>query len=266
MQNSKIQIDSKEWGDLMTMIYGDDFVLLSDIIERNDFYGNLAEKGFSFLGGKLGLSEEGHVLDLCSGIGGPARFLARKFGCKVTGIDISEVNYKASIKRTKEANLDHLIDFVHGNSLNIPFPDESFTNVIGCESWVYFTDKVQLFKAAYRVLKPKGLISFMEVATEKTKKHGFEDGLGPSNPESIAAYTSKLRTAGFDFIQQYDVTDIAIDETTDMLYKIITDKDKLLLEGISKDAYYVCIEYFTDCLVHHLKGESTHSCFIAQKP
>jgi ubiquinone/menaquinone biosynthesis C-methylase UbiE len=149
MADEQIEFGSNEWGDIMDMVYGNDFHRFIDLIERNDIFSVSGERGLNYLGDKLELTHSNHVLDLCSGMGGPARYLAAKYGCKVTGIDISESSYHAAQKRTKEVGLDHLVNFVHVNALDIPFPDQCFTYVIGSDAWLYFPDKIQLYKAAY---------------------------------------------------------------------------------------------------------------------
>ena len=152
MVEEQIEFGSNEWGEVMDIVYGNDFHKFIDLIDRNDIFSVSGERGLNYLGDKLKLTDSSHVLDLCSGMGGPARYLAMKYGCKVTGIDISQSSHHAAQKRTKEAGLDHIVNFVHGNALEIPFPDQSFTHVIGCDAWLYFPDKVQLYKAAYRIV------------------------------------------------------------------------------------------------------------------
>lgn len=265
MADKEIEFGSKEYVEKLKQCYNEQFLQVVDIIERNDFYGGVAERCVNFLGEKLGLTQDCHVLDLCSGIGGPARFLARKYGCKVTGIDITEFNYQTAQKRTREAGLDHLVNFVHGNALEIPFPDQSFTHVFGCDAWIYFPDKVQLYKSAYRVLKPKGVISFTDWASDIPNLHFHtEEFIGPNYIESIANYTSMLKVAGFDSIQHYDTTGPASKDILSTIYQQVIRRDKII-QAVGSEIYFVTLDMWAELIAYLSEGRATHGCFIAQK-
>ncbi len=63
MADTSVEVASEEWGELMTFVYGNEFVRLSDINGRNVFYGVVAEESYSFLGDKIGLTQDSHFLD-----------------------------------------------------------------------------------------------------------------------------------------------------------------------------------------------------------
>jgi ubiquinone/menaquinone biosynthesis C-methylase UbiE len=213
---------------------------------------------------KLGLTKESHVLDLGSGIGGPARYLAKTYGCKVTGIDLSKANYEVAEEKTKEAGLDNLVNFVYGNAMYIPLPDESVTHAYGCDAWSYIPDKLELFKGVYRVLKPSGLISFLEAAHETPRRYVFEKTWGRCFFESVTGYTSKLEDAGFEKIQYYDVTDLGRQDILDRLYDRIEIRGKIIA-SYGSEFYHRGFEPFVDILTLYFKGIFSHCCFIAQK-
>jgi ubiquinone/menaquinone biosynthesis C-methylase UbiE len=152
---------------------------------------------------------DGLLLDRYAGIGGPARFLARTYGCKVTGVDLAEFNHRAAQQRTREAGLEHLVTCVQGDALAIPFAAERFTHALGCESWCYFPDKVHLYQTAYWALKPGVTIAFLEAACDTPVRLLTEEHLAPVKYESIAHYTSMLRAAGFEAVRHYDTTELA---------------------------------------------------------
>ena len=66
------------------------------------------------------------VLDLGCGLGGPARYLAATFGCKVTGIDLSPPFIEAATYLTARCGLSGRVTFQVGDALNLPFDDASF--------------------------------------------------------------------------------------------------------------------------------------------
>jgi len=74
MVDTSIKFGTKEHADLISMVYGDPFIQLCDILERNGFFGFTGKDGIVFMTDKLELTQDSNVLDLCSGIGGAARF------------------------------------------------------------------------------------------------------------------------------------------------------------------------------------------------
>ena len=68
-------------------------------------------------------------------MGGPVRYLAHTLGCRATGIDLTESRVAGASSLTKLAKLDALVNFEHGNALDLPFPDDHFDVVIAQEAW-----------------------------------------------------------------------------------------------------------------------------------
>jgi len=244
--------------------YDETLLKCMDLTERHDFYGIVALRGLQFFGEKLGLTPDSRILELCSGIGGPLRFLAKTYGCKATGIDLSQFNHRTAEKRTKEAGLDHLVNFLHGNALEIRLPDESFTHIFGCEGWCYFHDKVRLYKTAYRALKPGGQIAFLEAACDSPVQLRTAELLGDVKYESIADYTSMLETAGFEMVRKYDTTELAYKDVASGLYRLIAKRDRII-ESAGEEVYFGLLEVWSEFLAYFSEGRLTHCGFIAQK-
>jgi ubiquinone/menaquinone biosynthesis C-methylase UbiE len=264
MAGKQIEFGSEEYREIMNQTYNEELLKCMDIIERNDFYGIVAGNGMRFFGEKLGLTPESHLLDLCSGIGGPARFFAKTYGCKVTGIDLSDFNHQTAQERTRDAGLDHLVSFRHGNAFELPFPEETFTHVFGCEAWCYFPDKVRLYKAAYRALKPGGVIAFLESACDTPVRLRTEEHLGLVQYESLAHYTAMLQAAAFDAIQHYDTTGLASKDVASAMYRLITKRDQII-ESAGADTYYALLEIWAEFLAYFSEGKLTHCGFVAQR-
>lgn len=111
---------------------------------------------------KAGINSKTRVLDICSAIGGPARYLARKYGSYVTGLDATQKMLDEAKGRTITEGLDHLVNYRLGNALDIPFRAGTFDVVLGQDAWCYITDKERLIEEAHRVLKPGGIIAFTD--------------------------------------------------------------------------------------------------------
>jgi ubiquinone/menaquinone biosynthesis C-methylase UbiE len=247
MTSSQIEFGSEAYRVFINEAYNEELLRCMEIIERDDFYGVVARRGVSSFAEKLALTPASHLLDLCSGIGGPARFLARTYGCKVTGIDLSEFNTRTAQQRTREAGLQHLARFLHGDALQLPFPDESFTHVFGCEGWCYFPEKAELYRSAHRVLKPGGTIAFLEAACDTPVHLNTEKHLAPVRYESIASYSAMLRTSGFSAIQYHDTTDLARRDVSSSMYCLIGRKNKII-ESAGAEAYFALLEIWAEFL------------------
>jgi ubiquinone/menaquinone biosynthesis C-methylase UbiE len=121
-----------------------------------------AESETDLLARKAGVCAEAHLLDVCSALGGPARYLARNYDCRVTGLDATQRMHAEAIRRTAEAGLSAKLDFVLGNALDMPFPASTFDVVWGQDAWCYITDKQRLIEECARVLKPGGVLAFTD--------------------------------------------------------------------------------------------------------
>jgi ubiquinone/menaquinone biosynthesis C-methylase UbiE len=110
-----------------------------------------------------GIGGTSRVLDVCSGVGGPARYLAHRHGCHVTGIDLTQSRHDTAVRLTKLVGLDHLVDFRCANALAMPFDDETFDVVIGQEAWAHVPDKAVLVGECVRVLRRGGRIAFTDI-------------------------------------------------------------------------------------------------------
>lgn len=126
-----------------------------------DHYGGVEAN--DLLAAKAGIRRGQHVLDVCSGMGGPARYLAHTIGCRVTGLDLTESRVSAAIRLTQLTHLGHLVDFRLGDAMDMPFADASFDVVIGQEAWAHVPDKRRLIAECARVVRPGGTIAFTDI-------------------------------------------------------------------------------------------------------
>jgi SAM-dependent methyltransferase len=99
------------------------------------------------------------VLDLGCGLGGPARYLAATFGCKVTGIDLSPAFIDAATYLTARSSLSDRVTFQVGNALNPPFDDASFDAVFLQHVAMNVEDRTTLYAEVRRILAPGGRLA-----------------------------------------------------------------------------------------------------------
>ena len=103
----------------------------------------------------LDLRPEHHVLEVASGSGGPARYLANSANCRVTGIDANEAGVATATQSVASSNQADRITFeVADANSRLPFDDNSFDAILCIDSMNHFPDRLKVFQEWRRVLRP----------------------------------------------------------------------------------------------------------------
>ncbi len=102
------------------------------------------------------------VLDMGSGLGGPARVFASEFGCDVTGIDLTPEFVREANVLTERCGLGEKVRFDVGSALQMPYGDEEFDVVVTEHAVMNIEDRAGLYAEAFRVLKPGGAFAFFD--------------------------------------------------------------------------------------------------------
>lgn len=110
-----------------------------------------------------GLDASKHVLDVGSGVGGTSRCLAKEFGCRVTGIDLTDEYCRAATMLSAKTGLAHLVEYRQGDATKLPFDDGVFDVVWTEHMAMNIPDKTKLYKEMHRVLKPGGTLAIYDV-------------------------------------------------------------------------------------------------------
>jgi arsenite methyltransferase len=152
------------------------------------------------LGEKLALGPGMRVLDVASGKGETAIFLARRFGCEVTGIDLGQENVRQAQARAGDSGVGHLVRFKHGDAERIAFPDASFDAVL-CEcAFCTFPDKRVAAAEFARVLRPggkAGLSDLTRLAELPEELHGLLAWVACiADARPVQEYAGYLESAG----------------------------------------------------------------------
>ena len=223
--------------------------------------------GYLSIGGKASTTElaefasvtsSSRILDIGSGVGGPARHLAATFGCQVTGIDLVEANVEDANQRAKAEGVELLATFMTGDALNLPFEDQTFDIVWGQDAWCHIPDKEQLITQAHRVLVPGGCVAFTDwVETgpmSADERKTLLSAMAAPNTASIDDYRRYLSLNGFSitteanvsevFTSQYreimmgleDARSAFIERYSAKIYKIVAERNAIILDGFARHA------------------------------
>jgi ubiquinone/menaquinone biosynthesis C-methylase UbiE len=154
------------------------------------------------------------VLDLGCGIGGPARYLATTFGCRVKGVDLSPGFIDAATYLTARCGLSDRVTFQVGEALHLPFDHASFDAVFLQHVAMNIADRTTLFREMRRILVPGGGFATYDLVIR---------GGDPLYPTpwardasvSLLLTESETRTAleeaGYEAILWRDATEVALD-------------------------------------------------------
>ena len=162
----------------------------------------------------VALSSAMHVLDVGCGVGGPARFLAETYGCRVTGIDLTAKYVEVAEMLSRRCKLDHLTSFRQANALDLPFDDATF-DLAWCQNVsMNIPDKDALYAEIIRVLKPGGKFAAVEIIAGE---HGEPVFLLPWAREPSISFVASademrlsLENAGFRIQTWRDTTSDAV--------------------------------------------------------
>jgi sarcosine/dimethylglycine N-methyltransferase len=100
-----------------------------------------------------------HLLDIGCGIGGPARWIAAKYGCRVTGVDLTAEFCEAARALNGLCGLADRVQILQGSALSLPVPDKSFDRAYSQAALMNISDKRGVFREALRVLRPGGSLA-----------------------------------------------------------------------------------------------------------
>lgn len=152
------------------------------------------------------------VLDIGSGIGGPARMLAETSGCHVTGVDLSEPFVEAAHYLNQRTGQEARVSFKVGSALDLPFGDAEFDVVLLQHVAMNIADRARLYREIRRVLTSGGRFATYDIVS---------NGGSPYYPEpwartpdtsfllTAAATREAVEQAGFRTLVWQDDTSVA---------------------------------------------------------
>ncbi len=159
----------------------------------------------------VGVNETTRVLDLGAGYGGSARYLADRFGCQVTCLNLSETQNALNRRLTDEAGLTDRVRIVHGDFENIPEPDDSYHIVWSQDAILHSGNRTRVLDEVRRVLVAGGQFIFTDPMQSDECPDGvlqpILDRIQLTNMASFGFYRSELGARGFEEAETEPLTD-----------------------------------------------------------
>lgn len=167
------------------------------------------------LGQLLQLAPRRRVLDVASGKGTSAIFLAERFGCEVVGVDFSDQNVKAANQEAAGKGLSTRVRFERADAELLPMPDRSFDALI-CEcAFCTFPNKATAAGEFVRVLRAGGHVGLSDLTRAPVLPKGLDDLLAwvvcVADAQPVESYAATLRDAGL-MIEHVEAHDESLGE------------------------------------------------------
>ncbi len=184
-----------------------DHPALDELTPYDQFHG----RGFEAtkeIADALEVSSQDHLLDIGSGIGGPARYMTTRFGCQVTGIDLTEEFCAVAKELTAALDLSGRVGFEQGDALAMPFGDATFDGAYSMNVSMNISDKTTFYGEIRRVLKPGGWLMLSEVAQGPNGMVEFPTPWAETAQSSFLVTPDKTRAGleacGFEVVSLHD--------------------------------------------------------------
>jgi len=168
-----------------------------------DDYRAAAARTSQLLGDEAELSADARVLDVGCGCGNFAFDLARRFGCRCEGLDLSAERIRFAAGRLADAPaLADRVGFRHGSATQLPYEPASFSHVVSQDALFLIPDKPRSHAELFRVLAPGGRLAisdFLQPRAEvspRARRHVY-DRVRWSAGYSLVGYQQALERAGF---------------------------------------------------------------------
>ena len=242
--------------EIIETIYTDDYLSIGGTASTEE------------LAALAGVTQHSRILEIGSGVGGPALHLAATFDCHVVGLDLVKTNVEEANRRAKERKLNHLTSFQQGDALSMTFPSGSFDIVWGQDAWCHIPDKAKLIEKIGNVLTSGGLVAFTDwIETGPLTGKPREDILAAMAAPDIATldeYKSYLENNGCKIVHQENVSGVFVDQYKKIMSRLIEMKETLS-EQFSPKIFEIVVERNNYILEAFQSGALGGGRVVAQK-
>jgi sarcosine/dimethylglycine N-methyltransferase len=168
-----------------------------------------------------------HLLDIGCGIGGPARWIAAKYGCHVTGVDLTQEFCEAARELNTLTGLAGQVRILHGSALALPAQDGSFDRAYSQAVLMNISDKRGVFREAFRVLRPGGALALFLAGTGSAGEPYYPLPWARTTAISFLAAPDEverdLNAAGFEIVYVRDIAAALAAEFGDTAKRLETE-------------------------------------------
>jgi ubiquinone/menaquinone biosynthesis C-methylase UbiE len=173
-----------------------------------DHYGGVA--AVDVLARRAGVAASSRVLDVCAGLGGPARFLATRRGCRVVGVELHAGRATSAARLTRDVGLAPEVVVVRGDAAALPFRRHAFDVCLSQEGLLHIADKAAVLTECHRVLVPGGRLAFTDWIAHgrlaDAERERLDRWMAATTLQSLDSYRVLLGRAGFGSVEAEDIS------------------------------------------------------------
>jgi len=185
----------------------------------------------------LTLTESTRVLDIGAGYGGSARYLAKKSGCHVDCLNLSEVQNQRNQQLNQKEGIADQLEIINGNFEDIPSEDQQYDVVWSQDAILHSGNRRQVFEEVYRVLKPGGEFIFTDPMQSDDCPEGVLqpvlDRIHLDSMGSIGFYSKTAKEVGFEKINIIEMSEQLVNHYNRIFLEVETHSE--LLKNCSQE-------------------------------
>ena len=178
----------------------------------------------------LGINNNSKILDVGSGIGGPARYIANKTGAEVTAIELQSDQNNLASDLTKRCGLTVKVNHICGDILDYDFKDQKFDAVVSWLTLYHISDHEILLKKLYDLLNPNGFFYTEDITSRinlnKADLKEIEKEIYGKHLPHFDKYISNLEHHGFELIFSEDMSSSWTDFTKERIKQYNSEKER----------------------------------------
>ena len=178
----------------------------------------------------LNMDSKKKIIEIGSGIGGPARYLAEKTGSHVTALELQHDLHNVACSLTERCGLSHTVEHLCGDILDFPEVHTNFDFVVSWLTFLHIPDRASLLKKCYNILKPDGKMfiedfckcgEFNENEKELLSRDVYCDYL-----PTFGEYKNQLTENGFAKVKLSDKTAVWRDFVKDRMENFVENRNR----------------------------------------
>ncbi len=159
----------------------------------------------------MGLDTNSRVLEIGSGLGGPARHIASRAGCRVIALELQPDQDQLAAELTARCGLSTLVDHVCGDALAVDWDDRRFDAIVSWLAIFHIADRARLLEISHGILEPGGLFfaedMYCRRPMDDQEQAELASGMYAAYLPDFATYQQDFTRAGFEILSCDDMSE-----------------------------------------------------------
>ncbi|HKM33683.1 MAG TPA: methyltransferase domain-containing protein [Lachnospiraceae bacterium] len=177
-------------------VFGSICCLVMNVINKKLYFGIV---------NSLDIHKDSHVLDIGYGNGNLTKLLYNRYGCRISGVDISEDMKKLATEKNIKGVLTSRIHFDIGDCCDLSFDDEFFDAIVSVNTIYFWNDTKKGLNEIFRTLKKGGIFSNAIYSKEWMNKTSYtKKGFKLFSPDEIEVLAKEI---GFEDVKIISLKD-----------------------------------------------------------